>query len=353
MSAIEANGQSTALDTSANLQQGRDAADVARAALWTGIIGTARHLGKRDAQPVAPRPSVVQLRQGSARTQVYFIGAGLFEYHLAQLIPSDHSIFAVEISWPAEWHDAAINNDVQASPMLEQMVGPYVDALLAHAGGAPCVLVGYSFHGSMAFEAAHQIRERGGHVESVLLLDAPAEYPVWHRATLQNLRKVWSRATALSLASRIKLSIAIADWFLVEFGKMAKRRLQQLTMQVPGKLTTKLDTLGRPMQWHMIERLYAHSLRCYRLRRLDVHGVIFRTDRADDCPSPTVDPSLGWSAFFGNGLDIVEVTGDHETMMRQRPHDMRLARAISRILNGTVVKTADGAPRTQEASPAL
>ena len=301
----------------------------ARAALWAGILGTAKHLGKRRPLPGAPRPTVVQLREGTSDMPVYFIGVGLFEVHLAQLIPCEHSIYAVEISWPSEWHDAAASNDLNACPTLEQMVARYVAGLIAHVGTKPCVLVGYSFHGSMAFEAAHQMRELGRTVEKVLLLDAPAEYPAWYNSAWQNLRQVWTQ----SFAERLRMTFAITQWSFFEAGKVVKRSLLEMMMRVPGKLTTKLDTLGRPMQWHMIERLYANSLRDYRLRRLDARGVVFRADRAEDCPSPMPDHSLGWSNLFGKGLEIVQVTGGHETMMRESPHDLRLACEMSSALD--------------------
>jgi thioesterase domain-containing protein len=314
----------------------RTSSDEARAALWSGILGTAKHLGKRQPLAAAPRPTVVQLRQGKSDTPVYFIGVGLYEFHLAQLIPSEHSIFAVEISWPSEWHDAAVNNDLHACPSLEQMVALYVAGLSAHAGAKPCVLVGYSFHGSMAFEAAHQLRALGGTVESVLLLDAPAEYPTWYKSAWQNLRQVW----ALAADARLQTTSAIVRWSLFEMAIAIKYSLLKMLLRVPGKLTTKLDTQGRPMQWHTIERLYANSIRSYKLRRLDARGVVFRADRAEDCPSPIVDYSLGWSNLFGRGLEIVQVTGGHETMMRQSPHDLRLACEMSNVLDQSHDKPA-------------
>ena len=130
---------------------------------------------------------------GRARPQtpVYFIGAGLYELHTAQMMPPQHSIFAAEIAWPAAWHDAAARNDTDATPVLEDMVVPYVTALRAHAGSAPCVLVGYSFHASMAFEIAHQLLDKGGQVDLVMLLDAPAEYPLPHKIAWKNLRDTW------------------------------------------------------------------------------------------------------------------------------------------------------------------
>ena len=142
----------------------------ARAAVWTGILGAAKHLGKKAPLPARQRPAVVQLRQGTSETPVYFIGAGLYELNTAQMMPPQHSIFAAEIAWPAAWHDASARNDTDATPVLEDMVVPYVTALRAHAGSAPCVLVGYSFHASMAFEIAHQLLERGGQVDLVMML---------------------------------------------------------------------------------------------------------------------------------------------------------------------------------------
>jgi thioesterase domain-containing protein len=319
----------------------RTATDQARAALWTGIIGAAKHLGKRQPPPAARRPTVVQLKQGGAGTPVYFIGAGLFEFHIAQLMSSQHPVFGVEIAWPAQWRDAAVRGDIHGCPHLPQMVAPYVAALHAHAGATPCVIMGYSFHGSMAFEAAHQLQERGGNVAMVILLDAPAQYPATHRVAMQKLREVWKRAprsaasgrTSPSPLSRLQSTGSILRWTVYEVAKSLKGRFLHWAVRDPGKLTIKLDTLGRPLHWQLIERLYAHSLRAYELHPLDCRGAVFRADRAEDCPGGDVDDSLGWSGLFGKGLQIVQLTGDHIAIMRQPPHDQGLARDISDLLD--------------------
>jgi thioesterase domain-containing protein len=320
----------------------RTTTDEARAALWTGIIGAAKHLGKREPLQIARRPLVVQLKQGATATPVYFIGAGLFEFHLAQLISSEQSVFAVEIAWPSTWHDAAVKNDISACPTLEEMVAPYAAAIRGHAGSSPCVLIGYSFHGSMAFEAAHQLQALGTKVETVMLLDAPADYPAWHRVAWQSLQTIWNSAlrgrARQSTWSKLASSWPVVEWSLFEIGKIVKQGFLRTAMRDPGKLTTKLDSLGRPLHWQLIERLYANSLRNYRLRRLNAHGVVFRADRAEDCPSPTVDHSLGWSELFNDGLAVVQMTGGHKTMMQQSPHDLRLAREMSNVLDQSYAK---------------
>jgi thioesterase domain-containing protein len=313
--------------------------DEARAAVWSGILGTAKHIGNRAPLPLRQRPAVVQLRRGSAATPVYFVGTGLYELHIAQLMPSEHSVYAVEIAWPADWHDAAAKNDTHATPILEDMVGPYVAALSAHVGAVPCVLVGYSFHGLMAFEIAHQLVQKGGKVDMVILVDSLSDYPAAYKIAAKNLRAVWTTAagaaadSAPPIASGLQRSLAISAWALVEGLRYLKRRFVETALRDPGKLTTKLDTLGRPMQWRLIERLYANSLRAYRLRRLDSRGVVMRGDRTEDCPAQTIDFAMGWTGLFGKGLEIVQVTGDHITMMRQHPHDLHLAEQLSDLLD--------------------
>jgi thioesterase domain-containing protein len=343
MSAIDAYSQSEATPGNS-----RTASDEARAVLWTGIIGAAKHIGKREPFQAARRPLVVQLKAGVGTTPVYFIGAGLFEFHLAQLISSEQSVYAVEIVWPAEWHDAAIKNDVTACPTLEHLVAPYVAAIRDHTGSSPCVLIGYSFNGNIAFEAAHQLQAHGTAVETIMLLDAPAEYPSWYRAAWKSLREIWREGSQpqapQSFATKLLNSWSVASWSLFTVGGLAKLEFLLAVMGDAGKLTTKLDTLGRPLHWGLIERLYAHSLRNYRLRTLRTRGVLFRADRAEDCPTPVPDHALGWSELFENGLKVVQISGGHKTMIQQSPHDLRLASEMTRALDESCARLtkADG-----------
>jgi thioesterase domain-containing protein len=329
----------------------RPSSDAARAAVWTGILGAAKHIGLRALVPMRQRPAVVQLRHGSSDTPLYFIGTGLCELHVAQLMPAEHSVYAVEIAWPAAWHDSAARNDTDATPVLEDRAAQYVAALRAHVGTAPCALAGHSFYANMAFEIAHQLNAIGSKVELVILLDAPAEYPAFYNIPWRNLRDVWmmpafeevpDRRASRSTASRLSISLSIAGWALWRTARFLKHRFVEL--RDPGELTTKLDTLGRPIHRRLIERLYANSLRSYRLQRLDCRGVLFRADRAEDCPALNTDHSLGWRDMFGKGLEIIQVTGDHTTMLREHPHDENLARLLSDAVARHCAKPALRAP---------
>jgi thioesterase domain-containing protein len=292
--------------------------------------------------------SVIQLREGKADITLYFIGGEVAEFRIAQLMGFGHSIYGIEIPWPSAWRDAANKNDTSALPTMEQLVAPYVAALRVHTRSSPCVLAGHSFGGLMAFEAAHQLQEQGGKVDMVILLDAQAKYPAPHQVAWQMLQNDWKRApkcstarTSQSIASRLANSLSIIGWMLVKELRGLGRWFLQAVLQDPGALTPKLDDLGKPLHWGLIERLYANASRSYRLRRLDGRGVLFRAEPRDDRVAQALGDGLGWDNLFSRGLEIIEVPGDHVTMMRWEPHILTLARGISELLNRLCTKSSD------------
>jgi thioesterase domain-containing protein len=312
----------------------------ARAAIWTGILATAKHLGKQRLPPAERVPSVVTIKEGVTENPVYIIGARLAEFRIAQLMSTPRSVFAVEVPWRSAWRYAVAKNDVSAMPSMEEMVTPYVEALSVHARSMPCVLVGHSFAGLMAFEAAHQLQQRGCKVEMVLLLDAPATYPPAHQVVWQILQKVWSVthgevgwADPRLIASRLRDSWSICRWMIANKMNGLSRFFLQVLRRDQNGLTTNLDDRGEPVHWQFIKRLYDNATKYYRLRNLDCRGVLFRADPQDERVIRAFDSSLGWGDLFEKGLEIVQVTGDHFTMMWQQPHDHTLAREMSKALD--------------------
>jgi thioesterase domain-containing protein len=319
---------------------GASSTDEARALIWSRILRIARHLGKRNPLPVEPGPLLVQLRKGAADTPVYFIGMGLAELQLAELICADNSFFAIEVPWPSAWRVAAVQNRPSALPTMEQLVAPYVSALSAHARLSPCVLAGASFCGLMAFEAAHQFNRRGGKVELVMLLDSRAKYPSPHQVAWEKLKKDWkplansheTDGTARMLSSRIVSFWFLCRWMLVRELKLLWHRFKQAVLGDLGSLTAKWDDLGMPLHWAWVERIYSYVVKDYRLQCLDCRGVLFRADSKEDKPARDLDGSLGWENLFSKGLEIIQMTGDHVTMM-QKPHSIALAREMSKVLS--------------------
>lgn len=82
----------------------------------------------------------------------------------------------------------------------------------------------------------------------------------------------------------------------------------------------------------MVERVYPNAVRNYKLRCLDAHGVLFRADPREDRPARAIEGQLGWDNLFCRGLEVIQMTGDHLTMM-QNPHSLALAHEMSKVLN--------------------
>ena len=288
----------------------------------------------------AARPSVVQIRKGTAGTPLYFIEAGSAELHLAQLMSIEHSIFATECyPWPLVWRTAAAENKTYALPTTQQLAAPYVSAISVHARSLPYVLAGYSFGGVIAFEAAHQLRQLGSNVEMVILLDSQAKQPLAPgQVAWRLLTRDWEGASNSPLAtSRLTKLLYVIKWIRRKQIGWLRRRLRQTLQGDLGPMTHRFDDLGK-LPWVLVERVYHNALRSYSLRKLDCCGVLFRSDvtvRSDLSDyrfEQHLDGSLGWQGLFGRGMEIIQMTGDHHSMMGG-PHNLMLAQEISHLLN--------------------
>jgi thioesterase domain-containing protein len=352
-------------------------ADEARAVVWTGVLGLAKHLGKRAWHSVK-HPLVIQLKDGAAETPMYFIGTGLSELHLAKLVRSERSIFGVHIPFASAWRDAAAKRQSYALPTMEELVAPYVAALSVHARSSPCVLVGHSFNGLIAFEAARQLNQQGGKVQMVILLDTELKYPTPHHVAWQILQKDWKQSFNLqstdrslrSVGSRLGSSWSTIRWMLVKemkglghrflatmvaahaYCRQRRRQIRDFPEEVrwarwnldvrdPRKLTTMFDEKGLPWQWGLLWRLYSNALTSYQARCLDCRGVLFRAGPENPADEPSIGTlrawSLGWDDLFSGGLEMIQVTGNHITMMQQ-PHIATLAQEMNKVLDRSLCR---------------
>ena len=104
----------------------------------------------------------------------------------------------------------------------------------------------------------------------------------------------------------------------------------------PNALTTILDEEGMPLPAGILDRVYARILGSYCPRRLDSRGVLFRTDPTGaDSALRGFDDSQGWNNLYSRGLEIVPVSGDHLSMVRE--HYPKLAREMSEALRRHLV----------------
>jgi thioesterase domain-containing protein len=334
-----------------------DAEDDARQFIWAGILATANYIRKRQPFLPPPRRKVIKLKEGSNEVPLYFIGGGLTELQLSQMMKVDRAIYAVEVPWPAAWRHAADRNETAILPDMEGLAAAYTKALSTHIRSSRCVLAGMSFCGLIAFEVAHQLTNLGFKVETVMLLDTEATNLTPRRLAWQRLVKDWkSYQTRESLSRRSMaamrlLSITSSTIYstIIEEVRSTVRSLVNSMVPDFRYPTTKLGDDGVPWQFASIIRVYERAMRSYRLRPLECRGVLFRANPRRKSLARTIDESLGWSELFAKGLEIKQMNGDHVSMVKQHPHDLALAAEMSRVLHESGPRR-NSLPRTAAAS---
>ena len=284
------------------------------------IEGLTRVLEQKD--HVRPEAHVLRLQPGHSGLPLYFVGAGPAEYRLAELIGEDRAIFATDAPMPVEWRAAIAAGDQAAVPTIEELGVLHGDALHAHAGSSPCVVVGYSLFGKVAFEAARALQRAGGNVALVLLLDARAFLV---GSTLargwQSLLWIWRGAATQTaneprsidrFSARLRNSWYLLRWLLLWMPRWSlKRRLLPHSTQLSGFF----DDQGMPIDQEEMFRLARMAVRSWHPRPIDALGVLFRAKFRDEEILPGHDFTNGWSDLFAGGLEIVQVTGDHMSMV--------------------------------------
>ena len=76
-----------------------------------------------------------------------------------------------------------------------------------------------------------------------------------------------------------------------------------------------LDEQGVPLRWSLINRLYDKPKNSYELRLLNCHGILFRASPESKEYFRAPDDSFGWKGLFTKGLEIIPVTGDHQSLI--------------------------------------
>ena len=294
---------------------------------------------------VDDEPRVVRLQSGRTGLPLYFIGARPEEYRLGQLLGEDRAIFAIDAPMPVEWRRAITAADQAAPPTIEQLGALYADVLRAHAGSSPCVIAGYSLGGKIAFEAAHALQRAGGNVGLVLLVDAWAF--TWSGATRgpawQSLRSIWRGAASGTPSDPSRLARWSAPltnswrlflWLMARIPQMLKDRLHSVKNRFSPEARPSgyLDKQGMPIDQTAIGRLARIAGRAWRPRPLDASGVLFRAKFPGEELLPGYDVTNGWGELFDRGLEIVQATGDHLSMVVDE-NLPALARQINSVLD--------------------
>ena len=229
--------------------------------------------------------------------------------------------------------------NLKALPTVEQLGARVGDILRAHAGSAPCVLVGYSFRGKVAFEAAHALTAAGGKVAFVMLIDASASklfYAGW-RDVARGAVEVIGDSRKLSAAL---LTTGRVLWWALSrrapyFSSGTSRVL--LSSPVTGVVDRRMRDEKVGEEWVEDERammsVYPIISRTFNPRPLDARGVLIRTRRVGEETLPSQHLANCWGDLFAQGVEVIHVSGDHLSVVRDPTNRLEVARAITGTLD--------------------
>ncbi|MFF2376610.1 amino acid adenylation domain-containing protein [Streptomyces xiamenensis] len=285
--------------------------------LREGTIAELASIVRRGGQE-SSGPPVVTLRKGEPgqRPLVLFhpFGGTVFCYvELTRHLPPGRPVLAVEAP--------GIESEGETEVSVEDMAARYIAYLREIQPTGPYALGGWCFGGVIAFEVATRLREEGEEVELLVAIDSRA--PV-----VQNIPESPDDSTLLSWFARD---------LAVPYGK---------TLDIPAE---RLRALGPEAAFdHILAEAAAIGVlaqdadRAQILRYFEAYlanGIALQTYlpgpstvdllllRAVD-EGPQYGPDLGWGELIKGSLEIVDVPGDHNSVMYP-PHAAVAAQAIA------------------------
>lgn len=261
-----------------------------------------------------------------------FICAGMFGNilnlrHLALHLGTDRPVYGLQAR--------GLYGEMKPHESFEEMARDYLAEIRSVQPRGPYLIAGYSGGGITAYEMARQLEESGEIVARIVMLDTP-------------------QTTQPPLGFRDRLSMKAQDLRRDGFGYLG--RWLEARARWHEEMKRKQDAQGddvassETFNNERIELAFRRALGIYEVRPWKGRLTVFR-------PKPDVRYRLsggrrlmanrnivlddnGWSAH-ASSLDVIEVPGDHDTMVLE-PHVRVLAARMRQILSGgTLVRLAD------------
>jgi amino acid adenylation domain-containing protein len=282
------------------------------------IRGIARTLEEEKNRNAVP--TLVPLHPSRTEGTLYFVEASMAMCRLAERLDAAQASFAAVVPISSAVLEAAVEGRSADLPTLEAIAAPYAELIGTHQASGPCVLIGHSFGGALAFEVAHQLQRRGKRVDLVVLLDAGMRLPWWNRLKKLTYRRLW---WAINWRLGRVRSVAVEQ----------ARALFPRSPHTPGPVTSDSvrGQLYRPfatVPWEILHKVYIKASHSYRGRQLKSFGILFRAQESDRSQHFA---DIGWGGLFSEGLEIITTPGDHLSLLEDANID-HLSRALQECL---------------------
>jgi amino acid adenylation domain-containing protein len=202
---------------------------------------------------------------------------------------------------------------------IHQMAADYIQDIRSVQPEGPYCIGGFSAGGVVAFEMARQLRAAGQEVAILALLDSRVESA--KQSTIEASKERVTRTIAFNL--RYAFHIGLLTFI--------RQKFRNLRMRANIRFWTIKNSLGvKPSARSLdVEEAFLLALRNYVPQSYDGDANLFR---AKDELCSYSDPTLGWGGLVKGRLEILEISGDHDTILHE-PHIGMLARVLNSCLD--------------------
>ncbi len=213
----------------------------------------------------------------------------------------------------------AVGTDGKVEPhhTIEQMASFYIAAMRQRQPAGPYVFGSWSMGVVIAYEVARQLTAMGETVERVILLDQGPDLP---QAQPED------SAEFLSRMFMGRLNIPVEKLREMDYDEQLKFVLKKAKK---AKIFPRFLKLERFKIYVKILKIQQDAWRIYKPRPFPGKVTLIRSSERVDPPGTPRD--LGWSRLAKGGVEIYEVTGDHNTILH-KPNVQELANLLLQLL---------------------
>jgi amino acid adenylation domain-containing protein len=254
---------------------------------------------------VKQKSRLINLRPAHSTGQIFFMDAAVGLCRLAHAFDAGPAVFATDVQLDQAVVNASVENRVQDLPGMEEFARPCVDLILQEQPNGPCVLIGHSFGGLLAFEVARQLRLAGREINAVVILDTTAPLSISYR--LKNL--TFSRAKS-AIMWRITSAVNLVT---TKLGNGSNPNTPELSAAVREEVGQYQGALV-DLPWDIRQKINWTARDRYQCRRGAGRGILVRA--RDMRPSLHFE-NMGWDGMFVDGLQVVDADGDHMSLLAE------------------------------------
>ena len=258
-----------------------------------------------------------------------FGGHVMFYVPLAKAMGTDQPLFGIEAR--------GLSGEAAPHTSITAMAADYIKAVRHVQPTGPFHFVGLSMGGSIAWEMACQLQEQGEDTVFLGLLDARADHGANSSARSDHTRLLGHcRVPSWLSEEAIRLSVLFPDlracWD--ELSPIGSNS-HAVDLFAMGRERGLVPDIGDEQLAHITRVAEANrtALHAYVPRRRIGGAVLFAAEDGLKVTDANSRGDLGWCRYAAGPLEVVDVPGDHYSMVKP-PHVNVLAQKLSARLSG-------------------